>query len=49
MKKYVQIEVYVLSLQAQDVITASGFFGDTDESDEHGFTPPTGTGAKMFD
>ena len=40
MKKYTQIEVYILSLKAQDVITASGFMGG--EEDEDGFGNPNG-------
>ena len=40
MKKYAQIEVYILSLKAQDVITASGFFGE--DGDEDGFVNPNG-------
>ena len=38
MKKYIQLEMDVLTLKAQDVITASGFFGG--EEDSNGFENP---------
>ena len=38
MKKYIQLEMDVLTLKAQDVITASGFLGG--EEDSNGFENP---------
>lgn len=46
MKKYAQIEVYILSLKAQDVITASGFFGE--DGDEDGFGNPNNDADPTF-
>ena len=43
MKKYYEVEIELVSLQAQDVVTASGFGGgDHDFENPNGDTDPTG-------
>ena len=43
MKKYIQLDMYVLTLKEQDVVrTSNGFFGDINEGDEDGFGNPNG-------
>ena len=39
MKKYYEVEIELVSLQVQDVVTASGFMGETDGD---GFGNPNG-------
>ena len=39
MKKYIQLEMYVLTLNEQDVITTSGFWGGEDNNDGFGPNP----------
>jgi hypothetical protein len=39
MKKYIEVEIELVVLQAQDIVTLSGFNGG-----EHGFDNPNGGG-----
>lgn len=40
MKKYIQLDMYVLTLKEQDVVTTSGFLGG-EGGDTEGFGPNT--------
>ena len=43
MKKYYEVEIELVSLEAQDVVTISGFIGvDHDFDNPNGDTDPTG-------